>query len=463
MKSIANLLQENVFLRTLFESIPFGVMIIDSDRQVQEVNDFMRQAFGVSAATLIDKNFGEVIKCINAIDGQIGCEGGEHCKNCPIPETSLSTLEGVSSQRIKAEVQLRTEIGVEDKVLLITTTPIVYENRRYAILLLEDITEVSKFRRSFKMLKNGTNFIGYDPAMLELREKISTLSEVDMPILIQGESGTGKELVANAIHEEGPRKNKPFIAVNCSALQENLLESELFGHVKGAFTGAIKDRKGRFELANGGTIFLDEIGDISTAMQAKLLRVLQEGTLEPVGSEKTIKINVRVISATNKDIKKEVAAGRFREDLFYRICVIPLYVPPLRERRTDIPLLAEYILNTTMPDAGRQHVSLSSSVLDIMLEYNWPGNVRELQNVIQYTLVQCKNRIIAPEHLPPSLINSDVVKSIKSRKPRKRKIDMDMVTEALNQTQGKKVEAARILNVSRSTLYRFLDANEIVE
>jgi transcriptional regulator with PAS, ATPase and Fis domain len=281
-------------------------------------------------------------------------------------------------------------------------------------------------------------------------------------VFIQGESGTGKELAANAIHDEGPRRNKPFIAVNCGALQENLLESELFGHVKGAFTGAAHDRKGRFELAHGGTIFLDEIADTSPAMQVKLLRIVQEGIFEPVGSEKTIKVDVRVISATNKDLRKEVADGRFREDLYYRLCVIPLLIPPLRQRRGDIPLLAEYILNTAIYELGREPVTLSAAALDILLDYEWPGNVRELQNVLQYAIVHCSSRLILPEHLPPHMINNDAVKTKKHRKPRKRKLDIESVREALARSDDNKVKAANFLGVSRATLYRFLEITELV-
>ena len=463
MKKIAKILEQNVFLKTLFESVPIGVMLIDSEGQVKHVNNFMRQAFGVSDATLIDKAMGEVIKCANVVGRNVACGKGKNCKNCQLVKPSLAAIEGMHSLRQKAEMQLRLGENVEDKILIITTAPFEYEDEKYAILLLEDITELSKYRRGFKMLKNTTGFVGRDPKILKLREKISTLAGVIYPVFIQGESGTGKELVANAIHDESPGRDRSFIAVNCGALQESLLESELFGHVRGAFTGAVNNRKGRFELADGGTIFLDEIADTSPAMQIKLLRVLQEGIIEPVGSEKAIKVNVRVISATNRNLRKEVAEGRFREDLFYRLCVIPLFIPPLRQRRGDIPLLAEYILNTVIYELGREPVTLSDSALEVMLDYDWPGNVRELQNAIQFAIVQCKGAVIAPEHLPPILLNKNVVKQKKPKKTRKRKIDIKSVEQALVQAKGNKVKAAHILGVSRATLYRFLDANGIVK
>jgi len=233
----------------------------------------------------------------------------------------------------------------------------------------------------------------------------TTRTDVDAPVLIQGESGTGKELVAAAIHNEGPRANKRFVAVNCSALPETLLESELFGHVRGAFTGAVRDKRGRFELADEGTIFLDEVGDLSPTIQVKLLRVLQEGTIERIGSERTLKVNVRLISATNKNLAEEVKKGRFREDLYYRLCVVPLQLPPLRERRTDIPLLANHFLKKALQERGGE-ICLSPEAIERMVDYSWPGNVRELQNFIHYALVKCKGNILEVYHFPPALLSA---------------------------------------------------------
>jgi DNA-binding NtrC family response regulator len=299
--------------------------------------------------------------------------------------------------------------------------------------------------------------------MQALYDLIPELAESAAPVLIQGESGTGKELVAAALHNEGPRAGKLFVPVNCGALPEGLLESELFGHVRGAFTGAIRDKKGRFELADGGTIFLDEIGDISAAMQVKLLRVLQKGAFERVGSEKTIKVNVRVISATNKDLQREIAAGRFREDLYYRLSVVPLVVPPLRERPNDIPLLAVHLLAQYAEGAGRQGAAFSPEAMDLMLSYHWPGNVRELQNWIQFALIKCKGGPIRPEHLPPVALHTGALLAgghagagADPRKGRMR-LTAQSVREAIDRAGGNKVEAARLLGVSRATLYRFLD------
>ncbi|UCC40562.1 MAG: sigma 54-interacting transcriptional regulator [Candidatus Aminicenantes bacterium] len=312
-------------------------------------------------------------------------------------------------------------------------------------------------RRQLKTEIGFAGIIGSDPKMLEIFDTIKELAEVDVPVLIQGESGTGKELVAMAIHNEGHRAHQPFIPVNCGALPEGLLESELFGHVRGAFTGAIRDKKGRFELANHGTIFLDEIGDLSPSLQVKLLRVLQEGRFERVGGEKTIKVNVRVISATNKDLETEINEGRFRSDLFYRMCVVPITIPPLRGRRGDIPHLIEYILKQAMKEQDRKDVELSPEVLAAMIGYNWPGNVRELQNSIQYALLKCRGNRILIDHLPSTIYSiTSFAKRIEER-PRKRKLNAEAVERALSETKGNKVKAARSLGVSRATLYRFLN------
>ena len=285
---------------------------------------------------------------------------------------------------------------------------------------------------------------------------ISDVADTQVPVLIQGESGTGKELVAAAIHNEGPRAHRQFVAVNCGALPEGLLESELFGHVKGSFTGAVRDKKGRFELAHEGTIFLDEIGDISPAMQVRLLRVLQEGRFERVGSEETLEVDVRVISATNKDLRLEIMHGKFREDLYYRLNVVPVWLPPLRDRMTDIPLLVSHILERFCSEMGRDVVSLSPEALDVILAHAWPGNVRELQNWLQFALVKCRGSEILPIHLPPARPAPTSLQPALGGA--RKRLTEDAVREALARTQGNKVEAAKLLGVSRATLYRFLTA-----
>jgi len=302
--------------------------------------------------------------------------------------------------------------------------------------------------------------IGHDPKMRELFRTIRDLAASNVSVLIQGESGTGKELVARAIHEQGSRASGLFVPVNCGALPENLLESELFGHVRGAFTGAIRDKKGRFELAHNGTIFLDEIGDISTAMQVKLLRVLQDGILQRVGSEATIRVDVRVLSATHKNLETEIQAGRFREDLFYRLCVVPITLPALRDRADDIPLLARSFLKKILAEEGRPEIILSPDVMALFMAHAWPGNVRELQNVIRYILVRCRGELAKPHHLPPNFLKSQPrpLMTVNNQvQPRRDRLNVEAVRQALAKTENNRVKAARLLGVSRATLYRFLD------
>jgi len=311
-------------------------------------------------------------------------------------------------------------------------------------------------------IEQFAGIIGRDPKMQEMFQTIGELAESRVPVLITGESGTGKELVAAALHSEGPRAGKLFVPVNCGALPENLLESELFGHVRGAFTGAIRDKKGRFELADGGTIFLDEIGDISLAMQVKLLRVLQNGTFHRVGGEATVKVDVRVVSATHKNLKTEIAAGRFREDLFYRLCVVPVHLPPLRERLTDIPLLVEHFIKLIGREEQRGELVLAPETMEILLTHSWPGNIRELQNVIRYLMVRCREAVARAHHLPESLRAAVAVPAPHSGslRRRRRSLDVKSVVEALAATGGNRLQAAKLLGIGRATLYRFLEQHQ---
>ena len=453
MKSIAELINQEDFLRNLFDSIPCGVFVIDAQRRVQAVNNVLEQAFQTSMEDVIDHRTGEALKCIHAYKKPKGCGFSEECMTCGIRNAAIKVLDGNKIHRDKAQVKLLINGEAKDFHFLISAAPFEYEGERFAIVILEDMTELNTLRRRLKTEQSFSGIVGHDAKMNELFETIRQVAEVNVPILVQGESGTGKELVASAIHNEGPRANKPFVPVNCGALPEGLLESELFGHVKGAFTGALRDKKGRFELAHGGTLFLDEVADLTKVVQAKLLRVLQEGVFERVGDEKTISVDVRIISAANRDLKQEVKKGNFRDDLYYRLSVVPIIMPPLRERKTDIPLLIDHFLNKIEMNVRRHPVKISDEARAMMMNYNWPGNVRELQNAIQFAIVKFDGSVIQPKDLPMEL--KEQYDLYPSRGP-SRKLSVEGVESALKKTGGNKAKAARLLGVGRATLYRFL-------
>ena len=301
-----------------------------------------------------------------------------------------------------------------------------------------------------------SSIIGSSTSMKKVFETVALVAPTEVTVLICGESGTGKELVANAIHLNSPRGERPFIKVNCAALPEPLLESELFGHEKGAFTGAVSRRKGRFQLAHGSSIFLDEIAEMAPATQAKILRVLQERSFEPVGGSETIQVDTRVIAATNRNLEEEIRAGRFREDLFYRLNVVQIEVPPLRDRREDIPLLADFFIKH-YAEKNRRHIKgLTPRALDLFMRHEWPGNVRELENVIERAVIMARGDMIAHDALPEAIQALGPpagVTPIDLRTGRSLKeVEKEMILRTLAESGGNRTHAARILGISRRTL-----------
>ncbi|MBN2011339.1 sigma-54-dependent Fis family transcriptional regulator [candidate division KSB1 bacterium] len=457
MGQLNSIFYDEAFIHTFLETVPVGILLLKADGTIVAnnhwVDTFFHQTLGISTADHLT----QILRCPSDKSGAIMCGHSTQCRQCHLFLPALSALHGDDVHRYKVDLDVPNENGSHTRQLLVSTTSVVRNDNRFVLMILEDITELSSYRHLTRQKDRKNGLLGNHPTIEELREQIAVLKDMDVPVLIQGESGTGKEVVARSIHVEGNRAGQPFIAVNCGAIPETLLESELFGHVSGAFSGAIKDRKGRFERAHRGTIFLDEIGDVSPAMQVKLLRVLQEGTFEPVGAEHTIKVDVRILSASNKDIKTELEAGRFREDLYYRLCVVPLYVPPLRKRVEDIPLLAYELLDNYINEKRLPPRQLAKDTIKVMQRHSWPGNVRELRNAIQYALVQCRGVYILPEHLPPTIFFHQLLTNPAPKRQRKRKIDHQAVQQALADVNGNKLEAARLLGVSRSTLYRFFD------
>ena len=317
------------------------------------------------------------------------------------------------------------------------------------LVALTDTTEMTHLKE--KLSFSFRNMIGKNHLMQELFRAIRNIAEFDTTVLIQGESGTGKELVAKAIHFESPRAREKLVTVNCSAFSEDLLESELFGHAKGAFTGAVKDRIGRFEEADNGTIFLDEVGDLSARVQVKLLRVIQEKEVQRVGENITRKVNIRILAATHKDLRKEVREHSFREDLYYRLNVIPVQLPPLRMRKDDIAPLARYFIKNWTGTNRKTIDNISNRALGKLMDYDWPGNVRELENAIEHALVKCSRKLIEEQDLPV-FISQAPPKTAKSWK--RNHVSRDMVIQALAETGNNQTHAARLLNIHRITLWR---------
>lgn len=455
--SLIESLSASSFARALLDTIPCGVMVLDENRQIRAVNDVMVQALCLPAKAVIGKRGGEVLGCIYADWGEEPCGIKIECEHCEARRLALAAFHEGTRQRSRVTVRIWVDGIMREVDLKLSASPFQYRGRKLVLILLEDTKRLSCLKhKSAQQRRHG--IVGESRAIREVMESIHEVAPTSAPVLIQGETGTGKELVALSIHRESLRAVKHCVTVNCAALPQGLLESELFGHVRGAFTGAVQDKKGRFDLADCGTIFLDEIGEMDMSLQTKLLRILQEGDFEPLGSLKTKHVDVRVVSATNKDLLAEVERGKFRADLYYRLCVVPITIPPLRERIEDIPLLADHFLSQFAEDSEFGKAELSPDVLRLLMQRKWPGNVRELRNVIQFAAIKSRGCLILPEHLPPSYRVSEQTPTL--RAPTERKLRREEVTRALEAEGGNKMKAAKRLRVSRSTLYRFLGDRE---
>jgi two-component system, NtrC family, response regulator AtoC len=338
-------------------------------------------------------------------------------------------------------------------------------SRALAQRALQRRAETSNGREEEKPQQLG-KIIGKSPAMLEVYKTVARVAPTKSTALILGESGTGKELIAQAIHQHSPRANRPFVAVDCGALTETILESELFGHVRGAFTGALADKKGVFEEAQGGTCFLDEIGGISANMQARLLRVLQEHEIRRVGGKDWLKVDVRVVAATNHNLGEAVSKGDFRQDLYYRLDVVTIHLPPLRERVEDIPLLARHFLQHYAQDSGKSITAISDKAMELLCAYSWPGNIRELENAIEQAVALSYQSILTPDDLPEAVRDHAIAKSFQIDSPNEQFLFHDTPTleevkkryvlHVLKHNQGNVSRSARVLNIDRRSLYRML-------
>jgi Nif-specific regulatory protein len=312
------------------------------------------------------------------------------------------------------------------------------------------LDENTHLRQELKERYDFSNLLGTSGPMRQICEQVSQVARTMTTVLIRGESGTGKELIAHALHYNSLRANKPFIKVSCAALPDSLIESELFGYEKGAFTGAQGRKKGRFELAEGGTLFLDEIGDVNLATQVKLLRVLQEREYERLGGTETLKTNVRLVTATNKDLEKGIAEGTFREDLYYRLNVFSIFVPPLRDRKTDLLLLADHFLESFSRTHSKNIKRISTPAIDMLMSYHWPGNVRELENTLERAVLVCDGHVIHAHHLPPTLQTAEASGTVTrvSLRDAVAAYEKDLISDALKTTRGNRAKAARLLNTT---------------
>ena len=431
--SLENLLADKENLERILDNLMEGIIAHDKQRRILFFNRAAEKITGYERSEVLGRDCHEAF-------GSPFCGG--RCSFCGEPPDSWTNIDYPLNIINKQGDPRRLEMSV---------TGMTDDSGCFVGVLsaFRDVTDLIGLQIRLGQIKSFAGIIGQDHKMLHIFEQIRELATNDYPVYITGETGTGKELVAAAIHNESPRGGGPFVPINCGALPEGVLESELFGHVRGAFSGAIRNKKGRFELADGGTIFLDEVVDLTKSMQVKLLRVLQEGMFERVGGEDSISVNVRLISAANRDLKREVDRNNFREDLYYRLNVVPVVLPTLRERKTDIPILAEHFLQEAGKQ-GQKSAGITKGALALMMDYAWPGNVRELQNAIHHGLVKCKGRMIRPDDLPLEF------KITRSRRGRGKKLNLEAVRTALALSGGNKAKAARHLGVGRATLYRFL-------
>ena len=439
------------------------VLVVDDDRAIRDALSRTLEKLGYDVAL--------------AEDGEAGLAAVRHgnvhivLADLRMPKlTGHEVLRAVRSLAPEVDVIVITGHGtVEDAVDAMKegaydfiTKPFkrvqVEQTIRRAAQLQRLLQQNRRLQQRLEHLQEGGQIIGTSPLMTRTLDLVRQVAPSTATILIQGESGTGKELIADAIHQGSDRRERAFIKLNCAALPETLLESELFGHERGAFTGAVTKKEGRFELADGGTLFLDEIGEISPAMQAKLLRVLQSGEFERVGGTRTVKVDVRVVGATNSNLASLVREKRFREDLFYRLNVITIQLPPLRERREDIPLLAHHFLRRFAEKNHKTISGFTEETLDLLQTYSWPGNVRELENVIERAVVVTRSSLISPADCPDTLTGSEAVARhlVISIGTPLEEVEDRLIEETLRYAKGDKPLAAKLLGIATRTIYRRL-------
>ncbi|MBN1105964.1 MAG: sigma 54-interacting transcriptional regulator [Deltaproteobacteria bacterium] len=457
MTSIPKKVLNPRFVQQIIDCMAEGVFTLDQEGTITSWNPAMERISGYPAMEVMGKTC-EILqfsRCVNKVcpTGLRECglmqQGKTEAKEC-----HLRHREGHDVPVIKNARVVRDESG---QVIGVVET-------------LTDLSELADARRKaeeaalrLKEMYSFSNLIGKSRAMVDVFDAIRAAAASDAAVLIQGESGTGKELVAGAIHHNSPRASRPLVMVNCSALPESLLESELFGHVRGAFTGALRDRKGRFEEADGGTVFLDEIGELSPFIQIKLLRVLQEKEIERVGESLRRKIDIRILAATHVDLRAHVQKGLFREDLFYRLKVFPLHIPPLRKRREDIPLLIDHFIRTQNTKTGKRIRAASQDAMKVLMAYPWPGNVRELENAVEHAFVLAKGNEIDVADLPVEMRQATGQQPLAAaygswaKTPSgSRMLSREDLLKILDACDWNKAEAGRRLGLSRTAIWKYM-------
>ena len=444
----------------------FKILIIDDEKNIREGLATALEMDGYN--TVVAENGEKGLECVNKGDIDLvitdlrmpGISGEEVLQKITseIPGLPVIVLTGhgsidsaVSAMHSGAYDFLTKPLNLEHLSLVVKRALKNRELQRQNKQLQEEISKSKPFE----------SIIGKSAEMQKIYQMIQKVAGSKASVLITGESGVGKELVAHAIHNLSPRKNNPLVIVNCSALSESLLESELFGHEKGAFTGAAARKRGRFELANGGTIFLDEIGEINQSIQVKILRVLQDKRFERVGGEETLEVDVRVIAATNRDLEEEIKKGNFREDLFYRLNVVHIHVPPLRDRKDDIPLLINEFMQEFAKENGKDIKNIDNHARAALYKYSWPGNIRQLKNCMESAVVMCSSDTITLNDLPPTIKSESSANSMQIPfGVTLEEAEKIIIQQTLAQNQGNKSKTAEVLGIGRKTLHRKLDEYE---
>ncbi len=421
--------------KIIFNSIDQGVFTVDKNCTITAFNPAAEQITGFQASEAIGKH------CFDIFRADI-CH-----THCALKDT-LKKHDPVINARVTIINREGCEIPISVSTTLLRNGK---DNIIGAVEFFNDISEIEHLKKHLDFSKVREDIVSVNPSMQKLIQLLPDVAESECNVLIQGPSGSGKELFAQAIHNLSPRKYGPYIKINCAALPATLLESELFGYVKGAFTDAKRDKPGQFCLANGGTLLLDEISEMDVSLQVKLLRVLNNGEYQPLGSTQTMRTDARIIASTNADMQQVIAEGRFREDLYFRINVVNLEIPPLSDRPEDIPLLVEHFIKVLKKRTRKPIEKVSPEAIHVLRKYEFPGNVRELQNAIEHAFVMCHGRSIEPEHLPGKIVNAAALKNGYNNHPKSEK---KIIEEALIRNNGNRNRVARELGMHRSTLWR---------